>query len=148
MTASSVQAGSVRLDFGLTSPHHVNSPAAASSYGNLSVFNPREDHLDTASADEPTYSPRLRFKNRFENCSTSVAAKAPQYGLRIDQQTRTACWSIQAMVAYHNLEKNPSELGPEAGLSIVGATPKYVPSLHTFLQGWAQGTVCSIFAYL
>ncbi|KAL3142995.1 hypothetical protein ABBQ38_003276 [Trebouxia sp. C0009 RCD-2024] len=57
-------AGSVRLDFGLTSPHHVNTPAAASSYGNLSVFNPREDHLDTAPADEPSYSQRLRFKNR------------------------------------------------------------------------------------
>ena len=59
-----MQAGSVRLDFGLTSPHHVNSLAATSSYGNLSVFNPREDHLDTSDADEPAYSQRLRFKNR------------------------------------------------------------------------------------
>ena len=62
----SVPAGSVRLDFGLTSPHHVNSLAATSSYGNLSVFNPREDHLDTAATDEPAYSQRLRFKNRSE----------------------------------------------------------------------------------
>ena len=60
-------AGSVRLDFGLTSPHHVNTAAAASSYGNLSVFNPREDHLDTADPDEATSSHTLastRFKNR------------------------------------------------------------------------------------
>ncbi|DBA99922.1 TPA: hypothetical protein ACH3X1_013804 [Trebouxia sp. C0004] len=60
-------AGSVRLDFGLTSPHHVNTAAAASSYGNLSVFNPREDHLDAADPDEVTSSQTLastRFKNR------------------------------------------------------------------------------------
>jgi len=60
-------AGSVRLDFGLTSPHHVNTAAAASSYGNLSVFNPKEDHLDAADPDEATSSNTLastRFKNR------------------------------------------------------------------------------------
>ncbi|DBB16646.1 TPA: hypothetical protein ACH3X3_014900 [Trebouxia sp. C0006] len=60
-------AGSVRLDFGLTSPHHVNTAAAASSYGNLSVFNPREDHLDASDPDEATSSHTLastRFKNR------------------------------------------------------------------------------------
>ena len=61
-------AGSVRLDFGLTSPHHVNSTAAASSYGNLSVFNPREDFLDAADPDQQSTSQPLsstRFKNRF-----------------------------------------------------------------------------------
>lgn len=60
-------AGSVRLDFGLTSPHHVNTAAAASSYGNLSVFNPREDHLDAAHPYAATSSHTLastRFKNR------------------------------------------------------------------------------------
>lgn len=60
-------AGSVRLDFGLTSPHHVNTAAAASSYGNLSVFNPREDHLDAADPDEAKSSHTLastHFKNR------------------------------------------------------------------------------------
>ena len=59
--------GSVRLDFGLTSPHHVSNVAAASSYGNLSVFNPREDHLDAADPDEaaPSLSPATtHFKNR------------------------------------------------------------------------------------
>lgn len=61
-------AGSVRLDFGLTSPHRP-SLAPVSSYGNLSVFNPRQDHLDSAGRDQGVASTSrplgTRFKNRY-----------------------------------------------------------------------------------
>ena len=66
----------MRLDFGLTSPHHVNSTAAASSYGNLSVFNPRDDHLDVATPGTLAVNQPLSM-TRFKNRSVSPQAMIP-----------------------------------------------------------------------
>ena len=76
--ANVVAIGSVRLDFGLTSPHQASSTAAASSYGNLSVFNPRDDHLDAPDHFEPRTSQPLastRFKNRSALCCHTFSCK-------------------------------------------------------------------------
>ena len=92
--AGVIAVGSVRLDFGLTSPHQASSTAAASSYGNLSVFNPRDDRLDAPDHFEPTASQPLastRFKNRSALCTYTLFCKATGLSALIRPSNLVGC---------------------------------------------------------